>query len=100
MVLMFRVIGLAAHGARSQAFWRHLLLSRVLRLVDVPSPEPGKGERPWLVFYAPAALIYRIGLTVAIVGWIGSWSMVLGVLAGVGMAITLVVKPAGVLMTM
>ena len=81
-------------GARSQAFWRHLLLSRVLRLVDVPSPEPGKGERPWLVFYAPAALIYRIGLTVAIVGWIGSWSMVLGVLAGVGMAITLVVKPA------
>lgn len=44
----------------------------------MPSPEPGRGERPWLYFYAPASALYRISISLAIVGWIGSWSMALG----------------------
>lgn len=80
-------------ATRSKAFWRYLLLGRGLGLPDVPSPEPGRGERPWLLFYAPASWLYRVVLSVAIVGWIGSWSMVLGVLAGVAMLGALLVMP-------
>ena len=80
-------------ATRSTAFWRHLLLGRGLGLPDVPSPEPGRGERPWLLFYAPASWLYRVVLSVAIVGWVGSWSMVLGVLAGVAMLGVLLVMP-------
>ena len=43
-------------------------------------PEPGRGERPWLFFYAPASWVCRVLLSIAIVGWVGSWSMVLGTL--------------------
>lgn len=80
-------------ATRSTAFWRYLLLGRVLGLADVPSPEPGRGERPWLLLYAPASWLYRAFLSVAIVGWVGSWSMVLGVLAGVAMLGALLVMP-------
>ncbi len=80
-------------ATRSTAFWRYLLLGRLLGLADVPSPEPGRGERPWLLLYAPASWLYRVVLSVAIVGWIGSWSMVLGLLAGVAMLGTLLVMP-------
>lgn len=80
-------------ATRSTAFWRYLLLGRVLGLSDVASPEPGRGERPWLLFYAPASWLYRVVLSVAIVGWVGSWSMVLGVLAGVMMLGMLLVMP-------
>jgi putative peptide zinc metalloprotease protein len=80
-------------SVRSRAFWRHLLLNRLLHVAGVPSPEPGRGELPWLVFYAPASWIYRVGLSIAIVGWIGSWSMVLGVIAGVATLFALIGKP-------
>jgi len=80
-------------ASRSQAFWRHLLLGKLLHIADVPSPEPGRGERPWLFFYAPASWLCRVLLSIAIVGWIGSWSMVLGTLAGVGLVIVLFLKP-------
>ncbi len=80
-------------ATRSTAFWRYLLLGRVLGLADVASPEPGRGERLWLLCYAPASWLYRAGLAVAIVGWIGSWSMVLGGLAAVVMLGTLLVMP-------
>ena len=78
---------------RSRAFWRHLLLNRLLHVSSVPSPEPGRGELPWLICYAPASWVYRVGLSIAIVGWIGSWSMVLGTLAGALAVIALIGKP-------
>ena len=78
---------------RSQAWWRYLLINRVLGIPDVPSPEPGRGERPWLYFYAPASALYRISISLAIVGWIGSWSMALGLLAGAGVVFAMLVTP-------
>ncbi|KAB2970693.1 PqqD family peptide modification chaperone [Zoogloea sp.] len=78
---------------RSRAYWRYLVHSRLLGLKHVASPEPGRGEVPWLVAYAPASWLYRVGLSVAIVGWAGSLSMVLGLLAGCGLAFALVGTP-------
>ncbi len=76
---------------RSHASWRYLLINRVLGIPDMPSPEPGRGEGPWLYFYAPASALYRISISLAIVGWIGSWSMALGLLAGAGVVFAMLV---------
>ncbi|NML24400.1 PqqD family peptide modification chaperone [Zoogloea dura] len=78
---------------RSQAWWRHLVLNRLLGMAHVPSPEPGRGEGPWLFLYAPLSWLYRIVLSVAIVGWAGSLSILLGLLVGGGLAFALVGKP-------
>lgn len=80
-------------ASRSQAYWRHLLLGRLLRLGETGSPESGRGERPWLLAYAPLSWLYRVGLSIAIVGWIGSVSMVLGALAGAAMVFSLALRP-------
>lgn len=81
-------------ATRSKAWWRYVLLNRMAGIPNVPSPEPARGEKPWLYFYAPASGLYLIGISLAIVGWIGSWSMVLGLVAGAGAAFSMVVKPA------
>lgn len=81
-------------ATRSKAWWRYVLLNRVVGIPNVPSPEPGRGEKPWLYFYAPLSGVYRVGISLAIVSWIGSWSMVLGLLAGAGVAFAVVLKPA------
>lgn len=78
---------------RSAAWWRHLALNRLLRISHVPSPEPGRGETPWLVGYAPISWLYRVGLSVAIVGWVGSLSTLLGLLVGAGLTFALMGKP-------
>lgn len=80
-------------ATRSKAWWRYVLLNRVVGIPNVPSPEPARGEKPWLYFYAPASGVYKVGISLAIVGWIGSWSMVLGLVAGAGVAFAMVVKP-------
>lgn len=91
--LLCDVYDLPNLATRSAAFWRHLFLNRLLRMDGVPSPEPGRGELPWLVGYAPASWLYRLLLSLAIVGWIGSWSMVLGIVAGVMVLGVVIVKP-------
>lgn len=78
---------------RSHAYWRYLIHRRLLSLEHVPSPEPARGERPWLVAYAPASWLYRVGLSIAIVSWLGGISMLLGVLAGGALACFLIGKP-------
>jgi putative peptide zinc metalloprotease protein len=80
-------------ATRSKAWWRYVLLNRLAGIPNVPSPEPGRSEKPWLYLYAPASGVYRVGISLAIIGWIGSWSMVLGVLAGAGVAFAVVFKP-------
>lgn len=78
---------------RSQSYWRYLVHRRLLGLEQVPSPEPGKGELPWLAGYAPASWLYRAVLSIMIVSWVGGISMFLGLLAGVALAFFLIGKP-------
>lgn len=78
---------------RSQAYWRYLIHCRLLGLSHVVSPEPGKGELPWLVGYAPASWLYRAVLSIAIAGWVGSLSTLLGLLVGCALAFLLLGKP-------
>lgn len=87
------VLDLPNLASRSQAWWRYVIFNRRLGLAEFASPEPGRGERLWLYLYAPASAIYRLGLSIAIVTWIGSWSMPLGLMAGAGLAFTMLVWP-------
>jgi len=87
------VLDLPNLASRSQAWWRYVIFNRRLGLAEFASPEPGQGERFWLYLYAPASAIYRLGLSIAIVDWIGSWSMPLGLMAGAGLASALLVWP-------
>jgi len=87
------VLDLPNLASRSQAWWRYVIFNRRLGLAEFASPEPGQGERFWLYLYAPASAIYRLGLSIAIVAWIGSWSMPLGLMAGAGLAVALLVWP-------
>ncbi|MDQ6882324.1 MAG: PqqD family peptide modification chaperone, partial [Pseudomonadota bacterium] len=69
---------------RSQGWWT----AQWQRLARAESALPrgaiAAGERKWLVLYAPAAWLYRLGLLLALVFWLGHQSWLLGWLAGIG----------------
>lgn len=69
--LMCDLFHLANLGARSQAWWSRWLGDRLLG-VSAALPPHAPSERKWLIAYAPLALAWRIGLTVALIGWLGA----------------------------
>jgi putative peptide zinc metalloprotease protein len=61
-------------GSRSRQFGLALIKRRVLGLAHVAAPAPARGERPWLLLYAPLAWLWRVGLLLvlaaaALPGW-------------------------------
>lgn len=80
-------------ASRSTLYWRYLILRHALRLADTPPPDTAKGEKGWLFAYAPLSWAYRIGLSIVIVSWIGSWSPVVGMLVALGAIWSLLLKP-------
>lgn len=81
-------------GSRSKAYWADLLRGFAFGVHTPSAVQAAKGERKWLIAYAPLAAAYRIFLSVLIVLWIGGQSFVLGVLAGVYVLVALFFKPA------
>ena len=81
-------------GPRSRAYWferlRQLALLGARRQTSV---QHAKGERKWLVLYAPLSLIYRLFISGMIVLWVGSYSVVLGTLAATFVLITVCITP-------
>ena len=84
-------------ASRSRAWWSDLLRRRLLRLPELEPMPLARGERPWLVAYAPLAWLYAIVITAAAVVWLGHMSLALGIVAGAGLAFLLVLRPAAVL---
>ena len=80
-------------GSRSKAYWGDLLRRFTFGVDARSAVHAARGERKWLIAYAPLAMAYRISLSVLIVLWIGGQSLVLGVLAGVYVLIAVVLKP-------
>jgi putative peptide zinc metalloprotease protein len=68
-------------AARSSAWWSawgHRLLRGQASVPDAPL---GRGERKWLIAFAPLSSAYRLVLLFALIFWIGSYSWLLGWLA-------------------
>ncbi len=79
--------------SRSTLYWRYLTLHHALRMSDIQPPDTARGEKLWLIAYAPLSFTYRIALSIAIVAWIGGWSPALGVLIALGSIWILLLKP-------
>lgn len=78
---------------RSSRWWGDIATRRVLGVAPSWPIEPVPGERPWLLFYAPLAVVYRLLLSVAVVLWLGGYSVPLASLLGVYLSATLLVGP-------
>jgi putative peptide zinc metalloprotease protein len=80
-------------SARSGRYWLERIQAVLLRL---PPSEPmtlARGERTWLLTYAPLSWSYRIVLACAIVIWAGGHSFLLGALVFVLIAVQMVSSP-------
>jgi putative peptide zinc metalloprotease protein len=89
---------LAARSGRALAQTLHRLTAWLLRL-DTPTPDPGtQGHDPlerWaLRLYAPLAWLYRVGVSVVMVGWVADKSAWLGAAIVLWSAWSLVLMPA------
>ncbi len=80
-------------AARSRAFWTNLMGGLTGR-PDATLLNPARGERKWLLLYAPLSLAYRFFVSGLMILWIGAHSFVLGTLAAMIALFTLVLRPA------
>ena len=71
-------------AGRSNAWWAAQILRLVRGRDELPRATLAAGELKWLVVYAPASWLFRLGLLLAIVSWVGSKSWLLGCIAGLG----------------
>ncbi len=90
--LLCDVADLPNLDTRSRAWWSNLLQRRVFGM-DAPAPPVAAGERKWLLFYAPLALIYRIYIGLLIALWISVKSVLLGLLVALAAVILLLLMP-------
>jgi putative peptide zinc metalloprotease protein len=72
-------------AARSKAWWTAWAYRLARGPQSVPSATLAAGELKWLVFYAPASWLFRLGLFFALVTWIGSKSWLLGWTVALGL---------------
>ncbi len=80
-------------SSRSKKYWNNVLRRMVLGRDGVVSEHMAKGEKKWLIGYFPLSMCYRVFVFGAIIVWVGSKSLVLGVLAGLFVASTFIVLP-------
>lgn len=88
------VLDLPNLGVRSRAYWMHRVLSVLGGADRADAPAMTRRERKWLLFYAPASLIYRVVLSLALTMWLGSKSAWLGWIAGALVIAFVIVRPA------
>ncbi|HOB93532.1 MAG TPA: hypothetical protein PK306_05195 [Aquabacterium sp.] len=81
--LLCDALALPNLAPRSRAWWLQALQQRLLRLPDDEPMPVARGERGWLVAYAPLAWVWQLGVVALAVLWLGQWSAALGLAAAV-----------------
>ena len=79
-------------AARSNAWWSQGL-ARLLLGGRAEWPAHAPGERRWLWAYAPLSWAYRLGLSVAVVTWLGGQWVLLGLAAAAYVGFTVLLQP-------
>jgi putative peptide zinc metalloprotease protein len=82
-------------GPRSRTFWGGLVRRRFGAAPDADPMVLARGERPWLIAYAPLSLGWQVGIGISIAVWLGSMSSTLGAVAVAVLAWQWLLKPAG-----
>ncbi len=80
-------------ATRSTSLWQNLLQGSLLGVPATNPVSPAAGEYKWLLGYAPAALAYRLAISLWLVLWIGEFSRWLALLCAMLMFLTIVVVP-------
>lgn len=78
---------------RSLSYLAYLIKRHVLGLKDIEEPYVGPGERPWLVFYAVAAFVYRVFIYAAIIMFIAGKFFFVGILLAIWASFSMLVIP-------
>ncbi len=78
---------------RSTRYWAYLGQKYLLNLPGAQSPEPGSGERAWLLIYAPLSWLFKLFIGMTITFWIASKSFYLGLAAGLFILATTLAQP-------
>jgi putative peptide zinc metalloprotease protein len=60
-------------ATRSSRHWLAMFERLLLRAGTTSAVAPAPGEAAWLWAYAPAALVYRVIISITLVGWFGSF---------------------------
>ena len=92
--LLCDVLDMPNLAVRSQAYWTHLILRMLGGTDRGQAPVMARRERKWLLLYAPASLVYRLGLALALTLWLGSKSEWLGWIAAALVLVFLIARPA------
>jgi putative peptide zinc metalloprotease protein len=80
-------------AGRSSQYWQYLLKRHVLRLPQAHFGGMSRGERPWLLAYAPLSYAWRSVLLLGLVWWVNDWSPGLGLLLFAIASWLLLLKP-------
>lgn len=72
-------------AARSKAWWTACAYRLARGQQSVPPATLAEGELKWLVMYSPASWLFRLGLFLALVTWIGGKSWLLGWMLALGL---------------
>ena len=80
-------------ATRSNRYWVYLAHRYLLKLPGAQSPEPSRGERIWLLLYAPLSWTYKLFIGILITFWVASKSFFLGLAAGLFLLYSTLAKP-------
>ncbi len=80
-------------SSRSKKYWNNILRRMVLGANGAAPEYVAKGEAKWLFGYFPLSMVYRIFIFGAIIVWVGSKSLVLGLVAAIFAVSTFIVIP-------
>ena len=87
------VLDLPNLAPRSRIWWAGSLRRLIFGKGVPPSLQPARGERKWLVLYAPFSLAYRLFVSALLVFWLGAQSFLVGSIAALFLVAVLIVKP-------
>ncbi|MFW5431416.1 MAG: efflux RND transporter periplasmic adaptor subunit [Methylophilaceae bacterium] len=79
-------------ATRSNQYWSKKLHNYIAS-TKTEMPQLAKGEKKWLLLYAPLSFAYRIFISLIIVLWLGAKWLLVGVIAALYMIFTLLIKP-------
>lgn len=80
-------------STRSASHWQNVLQQSLLGVAATRPVQTAVGERKWLLAYAPAALAYRLAISLWLVLWIGEFNRWLGILTGLLMIFWIAIVP-------
>lgn len=80
-------------GSRANRYFFYLIERYVLKIEGTKSPVTANGERPWMLFYAVSAFIYRTTVSIAIASFIATQYFVFGVILALLALVGTIVSP-------